>query len=283
MDILSLDDIWQETLGLKDFEAGRLEAAITRNQRPAYGLTLVAHPLRGPGSEPRRVLEAIAKLRSAVSDTNGGAVRLSLHPEPVLSKACPACPDHSRGEPRRRVEGLRPRGAHDEAWEQTLPCSFFPEEILHFTIYSLRRSRPEPFSPAELEELWNRLVSELRRILEATLPFAVRLRGLAVTTDGAILIGVDDSPILRRLRRAVKAIPGVSPPRSYPPHVTIGQVLAPCGSAEGFQQAMGYLRVWQDVPVGELNVPALKLIYYSSRLLATVERWEEFDFRKDRT
>ena len=60
MDIPNLDDIWQETLGLDDFDAGRLEAAITRNQRPAYGLTLVAHPLRGLGLEPRSVLEAIA-------------------------------------------------------------------------------------------------------------------------------------------------------------------------------------------------------------------------------
>jgi 2'-5' RNA ligase len=236
MDIPSLDDIWQETLGLNDFDAGRLEAAITRNQRPAYGLTLVAHPLR-------RTTPPLAAVLS----------QLRL------------------------------------AWEQALPCSFFPEEILHFTIYSLRRSRPEPFSPAELEELWNRLASELRPILEATPPFTVSLRGLAVTADGAILIGVDDSSVLRRLRRAVKAIPGVSPPRSYPPHVTIGQVLAPCGSAEGFQQAMGYLRAWQDVPVGELNVPALKLIYYSSRLLATVERAAEFtlgkkfNLRKDST
>ena len=236
MDILSLDDIWQETLGLDDFDAGRLEAAITRNQRPAYGLTLVAQPLR-------RTAPPLAAVLS----------QLRL------------------------------------AWEQALSCSFFPEEILHFTIYSLRRSRPEPFSPAELEELWNRLASELRPILEATPPFAVSLRGLAVTADGAILIGVDDSPVLRRLRRAVKAIPGVSPPRSYPPHVTIGQVLAPCGSAEGFQQAMGYLRAWQDVPVGELNVPGLKLICYSSRLLATVERAAEFNlgkkfnFRNDRT
>jgi 2'-5' RNA ligase len=166
------------------------------------------------------------------------------------------------------------------AWEQALPCSFLPEEILHFTIYSLRRSCPEPFSPAELEELWNRLASELRPILEATPAFAISLRGLAVTGDGAILIGVDDNPVLRRLRRAVEAIPGVSPPRSYPPHVTIGQVLAPCGSAEGFQQTMSYLRVWQDVSVGELSVPALKLIHYSSRLLATVERVVEFTLGK---
>jgi 2'-5' RNA ligase len=233
MDIPSLDDIWQETLGLDDFDAGRLEAAITRNQRPAYGLTLVAHPLLGPGLESPRVLEAITELRLA--------------------------------------------------WEQDLPCSFFPQEMLHFTIYSLRRSRPKPFSPVELEELWNRLLSELRRILEATSPFAVSLRGLAVTADGAILIGVDDSPVLRRLRRAVGAIPGVSPPRSYPPHVTIGQVLAPCGRVRGFQQAMGYLRAWQDVPMGELNVPVLKLIYYGSRLLATVERWKKFDLRNNST
>jgi 2'-5' RNA ligase len=238
MDIPSLDDIWQETLGLNDFDAGRLEAAITRNQRPAYGLTLVAHPLRGPGLEPRRVMEAIAELRPAVSETNG------------------------------------------PAWEQALPCSFFPEEILHFTIYSLQRSRPKPFSPVELEELWNRLASELRRILGAISPFAVSLRGLAVTADGAILIGVDDSPVLRRLRQAVQAIPGVSPPRSYPPHVTIGQVLAPCGSAEGFRQAMDYLQAWQDVPLGELSVPALKLIYYSSRLLATMVRAAEFTLGK---
>jgi 2'-5' RNA ligase len=230
MDIPNLDDIWQETLGLDDFDAGRLEAAITRNQRPAYGLTLVAHPLRGLGLEPRSVLEAIAELRPA--------------------------------------------------WEQVLLCSFFPEEILHFTIYSLRRSRPEPFSPAELEELWNRLISELQPILEAVPPFSISLRGLAVTADGAILIGVDDSPLLRRLRRAVEAIPGVSPRRSYPPHVTIGQVLAPCGLAEGFQQAMGYLQDWRDVPVGELRVPALKLIYYSSRILATVERVAEFNLGK---
>jgi len=241
MDIPSLDDIWQETLGLNDFDAGRLEAAITRNQRPAYGLTLVAHPLCRT-APPLAAVGQVANLSQ---------LRL--------------------------------------AWEQALSCSFFPEEILHFTIYSLRRSRPELFSPEELEGLWNRLVSELRRILETTPPFVVSLHGLAVTADGAILIGVDDSPVLRRLRRAVKAIPGVSPPRSYPPHVTIGQVLAPCGSAEGFQQAMSYLRAWQDVPVGELNVPALKLIYYSSRLLATVERaaeftlGERFDFRKDRT
>jgi len=233
MDIPNLDDIWQETLGLEDFDAGRLEAAITRNQRPAYGLTLVAHPLRGPGLEPRRVLEAIAELRPA--------------------------------------------------WEQALPCSFFPEEMLHFTIYSLRRSRPEPFSPAELEELWNRLLSELRPILEATPPFAISLRGLAVTADGAILIGVNDSPVLRRLRQAIEAIPGVSQPRSYPPHVTIGQVLAPCGSTEGFRQAMGYLRAWRDVSVAELSVPALKLIYYGSRLLTTVERWKKFGLRNDST
>ena len=230
MDTPSLDDIWQETLGLNDFDTGRLEAAITRNQRPAYGLTLVAHPLR-------RTAPPLAAVLS----------QLRL------------------------------------AWEQALSCSFFSEEILHFTVYSLRRSRSEPFSPVELEELWNRLVSELQPILETTSPFAVSLRGLAVTADGAILIGVDDSPVLRHLRWAVKAIPGVSPPRSYPPHVTIGQVLAPCGSAEGFQRAMGYLRAWQDVPVGELNVPALKLIYYSSRLLATVERWKKFGLRNDRT
>lgn len=230
MDIPSLEDIWQETLGLDDFDAGRLQAAITRNRQPAYGLTLVAHPLRGAGLEPRRALEAIAELRPA--------------------------------------------------WEETLPCSFFPEEVLHFTIYSLRRSRPEPFSPVELEELWNRLASELRAILEATPPFAVFLRGLAVTADGAILIGVDDSPVLRRLRQAVKAIPEVSHPRSYPPHVTIGQVLAPCGSAEGFRQAVDYLHTWQDVSVGELSVPALKLIYYGSRLLATVERETEFNLGK---
>ena len=239
MDIPNLDDLWQETLGLDDFDAERLEAAITRNRRPAYGLTLVAHPLRGPGLESRSVLEAIAELRPA--------------------------------------------------WEQALPCSFFPEEILHFTIYSLRRSRPEPFSPAELEDLWNRLISELQPILEAVPPFSVSLHGLAVTADGAILMGVDDSPLLRRLRRAVEAISGVSPRRSYPPHVTIGQVLAPCGSAEGFQQAMGYLQDWRDVPVGELRVPALKLIYYSSRILATVEQAAEFtlgkkfDLRNDST
>ncbi len=233
MDIPNLDDIWQETLGLNDFDAGRLEAAITRNQRPAYGLTLVAHPLRGPGLEPRRALEAIAELRSA--------------------------------------------------WEQALSCSFFSEEILHFTIYSLRRSRPDPFSPAELEELWNRLLSELQPILEATPSFAISLRGLAVTADGAILIGVNDSPALRHLRQAIEAIPGVSQPRSYPPHVTIGQVLAPCGSTEGFRQAMGYLRAWRDVSVAELSVPALKLMYYSSRLLATVERWKKFDLRNDST
>jgi 2'-5' RNA ligase len=233
MDIPNLDDIWQETLSLDDFDAGRLEAAIARNQQPAYGLTLVAHPLRGLGLEPRRVLEAIAELRAA--------------------------------------------------WEQALPCSFFLEEMLHFTIYSLRRSRPEPFFPTELEELWNRLVSELRPIAEATPPFATSLRGLAVTADGAILIGVDDSPVLCRLHQAIEAIPEVSQPRSYPPHVTIGQVLAPCGSTEGFRQAMGYVLAWQDVSVGELSVSALKLIYYSSRLLATVERWKKFDLRNDST
>jgi 2'-5' RNA ligase len=224
MDIPSLGDIWQETLGLDDFDAGRLEAAIARNQRPAYGLTLVAHPLQGPRSESPRVLGAIAALRPA--------------------------------------------------WEQALRCSFFPEEILHFTIYSLWRSRPEPFAPAELEELWNRLVSELRGILQATPSFTV-------SADGAILVGVEDSPVLHRLRREVEAIRGISPPRSYPPHVTIGQVLAPCGSTESFRQAIGSLRAWQDVPVGELNVPALKLVYYSNRLLAAVERWEKFNFRND--
>jgi 2'-5' RNA ligase len=233
MGIPKLEDIWQETLGLEDFDAGRLEAAITRNQRPAYGLTLVAHPLCGSDLEPCQVLETIAELRLA--------------------------------------------------WEQALPCSFFSEEVLHFTIYSLRRSCPEPLSAAELEELWNWLASELRPILEATPPFAVFLRGLAVTANGAILIGVDDNPVLRRLRRAVKAIPGVSQPRSYPPHVTIGQVLAPCGSTEGFRQAMDYLWAWRDVSVGELSVPVLKLIYYSNRLLATVERWKKFDLRKDST
>jgi 2'-5' RNA ligase len=233
MGIPKLDDIWQETFGLDDFDAGRLKAAITRNQRSAYGLTLVAHPLCGPDLEPCQVLEVIAELRLA--------------------------------------------------WEQTLPCSFFSEEILHFTIYSLRRSCPEPFSAVEVEELWNRLASELQSIVESTPPFVVLMRGLAVTANGAILIGVDDNPVLRRLRQALKAIPGVSQPRSYPPHVTIGQVLAPCGSTEGFRQAMETLWAWRDVSVGELSVPVLKLIYYSNRLLATVERWKKFDLRKDST
>lgn len=227
MDTPSLEDIWQETLGLNDFDAERLEEAITRNQRPAYGLTLVAHPLRRAAPSSAATLSQL---------------RL--------------------------------------AWEQALPCSFFAEEILHFTIYSLRRSRPEPFPLVELEELWNKLVPELWRILEATLPFAVSLHGLAVTADGAILIGIDDSLALRRLRRAAEAIPGVSPPRSYPPHVTIGQVLAPCGSARDFRQTIGYLRAWQDILLGELSVLRLKLIYYSNRLLATVEREAEFTLGK---
>ena len=227
MDTPSLDDIWQETLSLNDFDIGHLEAAVTRNQRPAYGLTLVVYPLC-----------------------------LTVPPSAaVLSQLRLAC-------------------------EQALPCAFFPEEILHFTIYSLRRSQPEPFPPTELEELWNRLVSELWRILEATPSFAISLHGLAVTADGAILIGVDDNLILHHLRRAVEAIPGISPPRSYLPHVTIGQVLAPCGSAEGFRQTMGYLRAWQDVSVGNLSVPTLKLIYYSSRLLANVERQARFTLKK---
>jgi 2'-5' RNA ligase len=262
MDISSLDDIWQETLGLDDFDAGCLEAAINRNQRPAYGLTLVAHPLRGFCSAMPPVLTV-----GGVSDAEG-----------------PDQPHCGATVPPRAAIAARFSAAVLSllhlAWEQALPCTFLPEEILHFTIYSLRRSCPEPFSPADLEELWNRLASELQPILEATLAFAISLRGLAVTADGAILIGVDDSPVLRRLRRAVEAIPGVSPPRSYPPHVTIGQVLAPCGSAEGFQQTMSYLRVWQDVSVGELSVPALKLIHYSSRLLATVERVVEFTLGK---
>jgi 2'-5' RNA ligase len=257
MDISSLDDIWQETLGLDDFDA-RLEAAINRSQRPAYGLTLVAYPLRGFCSAMPPVLTV-----GGVSDAEGPD-------QPPCGATVP---------PRAAIVARFSTALLSQlrlTWEQALPCSFLPEEILHFTIYSLRRSCPEPFSPAELEGLWNRLASELRPILEATPPFAISLRGLAVTADGAILIGVDDSPVLRRLRRAVEAIPGVSPPRSYPPHVTIGQVLAPCGSAEGFQQTMSYLRVWQDVSVGELSVPALRLIYYSSRLLATVERKAEF-------
>jgi hypothetical protein len=62
--------------------------------------------------------------------------------------------------------------------------------------------------------------------------------------------------------------------------VTIGQVLAPCGSTESFRQTLSHLRTWQDVPVGKLNVPDLKLIYYSNRLLAAVERWEKFEFQK---
>ena len=262
MDISSLDDIWQETLGLDDFDAGCLEAAINRNQRPAYGLTLVAHPLRGFCSAMPPVLTV-----GGVSDAEGPD-------QPHCGATVPHC-----GAIAARFSAAVLSQLH-LAWEQALPCSFLPEEILHFTIYSLRRSCPEPFSPAELEEMWNRLASELQPILEATLAFAISLRGLAVTADGAILIGVDDSPVLRRLRRAVEAIPGVSPPRSYPPHVTIGQVLAPCGSAEGFQQTMSYLRVWQDVSVGELSVPALKLIHYSSRLLATVERVVEFTLGK---
>jgi 2'-5' RNA ligase len=262
MGIPSLDDIWQETLGLDDFDAGRLKAAIIRNQRPAYGLTLVAYPLLCSARSP--VLTV-----GGVSDAEG--------PDQ------PPCVATGRRFSAAVLSQLR------LACEQVLPCSFFPEKILHFTIHSLRRSHPEPFSPTELEERWNRLASELRCILEATPPFAVSLRGLAVTADGAILIGVDDSPVLRRLRLAVEAIPGVSPPRSYPPHVTIGQVLTPCGSAGSFRRTMGYLRVWQDVPVRELSVPALKLIYYSSRLLATVEREAEFalgkkfDLRNDST
>ncbi len=262
MDIPGLDDIWQETLGLDDFDAGRLEAAINRNQRPAYGLTLVAHPLRGFCSAMPPVLTV-----GGVSDAEGPD-------QPPCGATVPPCAAIVARFSAAVLSQLR------LAWEQALPCTFLPEEILHFTIYSLRRSCPEPFSPADLEELWNRLASELQPILEATLAFAISLRGLAVTADGAILIGVDDSPVLRRLRRAVEAIPGVSPPRSYPPHVTIGQVLAPCGSAEGFQQTMSYLRVWQDVSVGELSVPALKLIHYSSRLLATVERVVEFTLGK---
>ena len=115
MYIPSLDDIWQETLGLDDFDAGRLKAAMTRNQRPAYGLTLVAHPLRGLCSARSPALTV-----GGVSDAEGPD-------QPPCGATVPPC---AAIVPRFSAAVLSQLRL---ACEQVLLCSFFPgDSALHY-------------------------------------------------------------------------------------------------------------------------------------------------------
>ncbi|UCC63307.1 MAG: 2'-5' RNA ligase family protein [Anaerolineae bacterium] len=145
--------------------------------------------------------------------------------------------------------------------------TLYDADHLHLTIYSLLRSRPVPLSGEELEATWSRWLPRLEELAVGFPPLEVPLRGMSVAGNGAVLVCGAATDGLARLQRQVSQIPGVAARRDIPPHVTIGQVRRPCGSADAFARAMAALRGQAAAPVGTLRVDELVMLYYRSRLL----------------
>ena len=148
----------------------------------------------------------------------------------------------------------------------------YADEHLHFTVYSLLRSRVVPLPDVELAAVWSRWLPRLEVLASEFSSLMVPLRGLSVTRSGAVLVcGVATDGLLH-LQRQVARVPGVAAFRDIPPHITIGQVKRPCGTGEAFAEAMVALRHRATKPVGTLRATRLHVLYYGRRLLDQVIR-----------
>lgn len=148
----------------------------------------------------------------------------------------------------------------------------YPDDHLHLTVYSLLRSRKVPLPEEELAAVWSRWLPRLGEIAAGRPSLAVPLRGLSVTWNGAVMICGAITDSLRQLQQQVSRLPGVAASRDVPPHITIGQVKRPCGTAEAFAEAMAALYSHAADSVGRLRSTRLHVLYYRSRLLNQVIR-----------
>jgi len=146
----------------------------------------------------------------------------------------------------------------------------YPDEHLHLTVYSLLRSRADPLPEEGLAAVWSGWLPRLEEIAGQLPSLAVLLQGLSITRNGAVLVCGVASDGLRWLQAQVSRLPGVAAPRGIPPHITIGQVRRPCGTADAFAEAMVTLHCHAADPVGTLRSTRLRVLYYHSRLLDRV-------------
>lgn len=146
----------------------------------------------------------------------------------------------------------------------------YPDDHLHFTVYSLLRSRTDLLPERVLAVVWSRWLPWLEATVGQLPSLAVPLRGLSVTGDGAVLVCGAATAGLRWLQGKVSQLPGVAAPRDIPPHITIGQVRRPYGTANAFGQAMAALHRHAADPVGTLRSDRLRVLYYRRRLLDQV-------------
>lgn len=152
---------------------------------------------------------------------------------------------------------------------------FAADEHLHLTVYSLLRSRTTSLPEEKLTNIWFCWLSRLGKLAGQLPPLEVTLRGLAVTSSGAVLVcGAAVTDSLRWLQEQISRLPGVAAPRDVPLHVTIGQIKRPCGSRETFARMMAILCHHIAEPVGIFHFDRLHMLYYSSRLLNRVLRSE---------
>lgn len=148
----------------------------------------------------------------------------------------------------------------------------YPDDYLHLTVYSLLRSRTSPLLEEELATMWSSWLPRLEEIAGELPSLMVPLRGLSVMRNGAVVICGVATAGLRRLQEQVSRLPGVTAPRNIPPHITIGQVKRPCGTAKTYGKAMAALHRHAADPVGTLRSTRLRVLYYRSRLLGQVIR-----------
>lgn len=144
---------------------------------------------------------------------------------------------------------------------------FYPDDHLHLTVYSLLRSRIHPLPRKELAEVWSCWLPRLKEMAAELPVLEVPLRGMSVTWNGAVLVCGMATDGLQWLQAQVSQLPDVAAPRAVPPHVTIGQVMHPCGTVRAFNKAMSALHRHAADPMGTLRSARLHMLYYGSRLL----------------
>lgn len=149
-------------------------------------------------------------------------------------------------------------------------AEWYRDDHLHLTVYSLMRSRSEPLPESELEKVRTDWLPRLRQLAGRASSLSVPLRGLAVTAGGVVLVCGARTEGLRRLQEEVSRLPGVAAPRDFPPHITLGWLKRPLGSAETFRRAMAALHRHAADPAGTLRPSRLRVLYYRSRLLDRV-------------
>ncbi len=137
---------------------------------------------------------------------------------------------------------------------------------LHVTIYGI--AKPKDYSPTGSWPLPDGILDPVRTIVSSKKPFDISLQGLGILSNGAIAVGVSDSPEIDSIRDDIAKIAGVSP-RSFGEEVNqmiIGRLLPDLTDRDRrlIKQALDDV---EQFMLGTLIVNHIDLLHYRHEFL----------------